>query len=100
VYGFGVLVLEIVTGKRPVEYMEDDVVVLCDMVRGALEEGRVEECVDGRLMGNFPADEVVPVMKLGLICTLQVPSNRPDMGEVINILDLIRCPSEGQEDSG
>ncbi|KAJ6697026.1 hypothetical protein OIU85_003393, partial [Salix viminalis] len=77
--------------------MEDDVVVLCDMVRGALEEGRVEECVDGRLMGNFPADEVVPVMKLGLICTLQVPSNRPDMGEVINILDLIRCPSEGQE---
>ncbi|KAF9661427.1 hypothetical protein SADUNF_Sadunf19G0067600 [Salix dunnii] len=100
VYGFGVLVLEIVTGKRPVEYMEDDVVVLCDMVRGALEEGRVEECVDGRLMGNFPADEVVPVMKLGLICTLQVPSNRPDMGEVINILDLIRCPSEGQEESG
>ncbi|KAE8662546.1 Leucine-rich repeat receptor-like protein kinase PXC2 [Hibiscus syriacus] len=46
VYGFGVLVLEVVSGRRPVEYMEDDVVVLCDMVRGALEEGRVEECVD------------------------------------------------------
>lgn len=100
VYGFGVLVLEIVTGKRPVEYMEDDVVVLCDMVRGALEEGRVEECVDGRLLRNFPVDEAVPVMKLGLICTSQVPSNRPDMGEVVNILELIRCPSEGQEESG
>ncbi|KAL6980843.1 hypothetical protein U1Q18_022481 [Sarracenia purpurea var. burkii] len=98
VYGFGVLILEVVTGKRPVEYMEDDVVVLCDMVRGALEEGRVEECVDGRLQGNFPADEAIPVMKLGLICTSQVPSNRPDMGEVVNILELIRCPSEGQEE--
>ncbi|KDP21644.1 hypothetical protein JCGZ_03315 [Jatropha curcas] len=98
VYGFGVLVLEVITGKRPVEYMEDDVVVLCDMVRGALEEGRVEECVDERLQGNFPADEAVPVMKLGLICTSQVPSNRPDMGEVVNILELIRCPSEGQEE--
>ncbi|XAR71859.1 Non-specific serine/threonine protein kinase [Bertholletia excelsa] len=98
VYGFGVLVLEVVTGKRPVEYMEDDVVVLCDMVRGALEEGRVEECVDGRLQGDFPADEAIPVMKLGLICTSQVPSNRPDMGEVVNILELIRCPSEGQEE--
>lgn len=98
VYGFGVLVLEVVTGKRPVEYMEDDVVVLCDMVRGALEEGRVEECVDGRLQGNFPAEEAIPVMKLGLICTSQVPSNRPDMGEVVNILELIRCPSEGQEE--
>ncbi|KAF3433270.1 hypothetical protein FNV43_RR24372 [Rhamnella rubrinervis] len=98
VYGFGVLVLEVVTGKRPVEYMEDDVVVLCDMVRGALEEGRVEECVDGRLQGSFPAEEAIPVMKLGLICTSQVPSNRPDMGEVVNILELIRCPSEDQEE--
>ncbi|KAH9606813.1 hypothetical protein KSS87_001123 [Heliosperma pusillum] len=96
-YGFGVLVLEVVTGKRPVEYMDDDVVVLCDMVRGALEEGKVEECVDERLQGKFPAEEVIPVIKLGLICTSQVPSNRPDMREVINILELIRHPSEGQE---
>ncbi|KAM7499451.1 hypothetical protein LguiA_023865 [Lonicera macranthoides] len=96
VYGFGVLVLEVVTGKRPVEYMEDDVVVLCDMVRGALEEGRVEDSVDARLHGKFPAEEAIPVIKLGLICTSQVPSNRPDMAEVINILELIRCPSEGQ----
>lgn len=98
VYGLGVLVLEVVTGKRPVEYMEDDVVVLCDMVRGALEDGRVEECVDGRLRGNFPADEAIPVIKLGLICASQVPSNRPDMEEVVNILELIQCPTEGQEE--
>ncbi|KAJ8753770.1 hypothetical protein K2173_000024 [Erythroxylum novogranatense] len=98
VYGFGVLVLEVVTGKRPVEYMEDDVVVLCDLVRGALEDGRVEECIDGRLRGNFPADEAIPVIKLGLICASQVPSNRPDMEEVVNILELIQCPAEGQED--
>ncbi|XP_057979363.1 probable LRR receptor-like serine/threonine-protein kinase IRK [Malania oleifera] len=97
VYGFGVLVLEVVTGKRPVEYMEDDVVVLCDMVRAALEDGRVEECVDEKLQGKFPAEEAIPVMKLGLICTSHVPSNRPEMGEVVNILELIRCPSEGQE---
>ncbi|OIW15303.1 hypothetical protein TanjilG_10743 [Lupinus angustifolius] len=100
IYGFGVLVLEIITGKRPVEYMEDDVVVLCDMVRGTLEEGRVEECIDEKLRGKFPAEEAISVMKLGLICTSQVPSNRPDMGEVVNILELIRCPSEGQEELG
>ncbi|XP_047954199.1 probable LRR receptor-like serine/threonine-protein kinase IRK [Salvia hispanica] len=100
IYGFGILILEVVTGKRPVEYMEDDVVVLSDMVRGALEEGKVEECVDGRLQGKFPAEEVIPVMKLGLICTSQVPSNRPDMAEVVNILELIRCPSESQDELG
>lgn len=82
----------------PVEYMEDDVVVLCDMVRGALEEGRVEECVDERLKDKFSPDEVIPVMKLDLICTSQVPSNRTDMAEVINILELIRCPSADREE--
>ncbi|KAJ9179665.1 hypothetical protein P3X46_008011 [Hevea brasiliensis] len=98
VYGFGILVLEVVTGKRPVEYMEDDVVVLCDMVRGALEDGRMEDCVDGRLGGKFPADEAIPVIKLGLICASQVPSNRPDMEEVVNILELIQCPAGDQEE--
>ncbi|KAL3585837.1 hypothetical protein D5086_012704 [Populus alba] len=90
--------LEVVTGKRPVEYMEDDVVVLCDMVRGALEDGRVEECIDSRLGGKVPADEAIPVIKLGLICASQVPSNRPDMEEVVNILELIQCPAEGHEE--
>ncbi|XP_030456009.1 leucine-rich repeat receptor-like protein kinase PXC2 [Syzygium oleosum] len=98
VYGFGILVLEVITGRRPVEYMEDDVVVLCDMVRGALEESKVEKCIDGRLGGSFPPEEAIPVIKLGLICASQVPSNRPDMSEVINILELIQCPSEGQEE--
>ncbi|CAI0423776.1 unnamed protein product [Linum tenue] len=100
VYGFGVLVLEVVTGKRPVEYMEDDVVVLSEMVRGALEDGRVEECVDEKLKGNFPAEEAIPLVKLGLICASQVPSNRPDMEEVINILELIQCPADGGQEVG
>ncbi|OAY84298.1 putative LRR receptor-like serine/threonine-protein kinase IRK [Ananas comosus] len=98
VYGFGVLALEIVTGRRPVEYMEDDVVVLCDVVRGALEERRVGECIDERLGGKFPVEEAVSVVKLGLICTSQVPSNRPDMAEVVNILELIRCPQDSPEE--
>lgn len=97
VYGFGVLILEILTGRTPVEYMEDDVVVLCDVVRAALDEGKVEECVDERLCGKFPLEEAVPIMKLGLVCTSQVPSNRPDMGEVVNILELIRCPQDSPE---
>nr|KYP36387.1 putative LRR receptor-like serine/threonine-protein kinase At1g12460 family [Cajanus cajan] len=98
IYSFGILILEVVTGKRPVEYMEDDVVVLCDKVRSALDEGKVEQCVDEKLKGNFAAEEAIPVIKLGLVCASQVPSNRPDMAEVVNILELVQCPSEGQEE--
>jgi serine/threonine protein kinase len=97
VYGFGILILEILTGRTPVEYMEDDVIVLCDVVRAALDEGKVEVCVDERLSGKFPLEEAVPIMKLGLVCTSQVPSNRPDMSEVVNILELIRCPQDSPE---
>lgn len=100
VYGFGVLVLEILTGRRPVEYLEDDVVVLCDVVRGLVEGGRAEDCVDTRLRGKFSAEEVVPVVKLGLICTSHVPSNRPEMGEVVKILEMIRCPGQDELSSG
>ncbi|CAO2166844.1 unnamed protein product [Urochloa humidicola] len=98
VYGFGVLVLEVLTGRRPVEYLEDDVVVLCDLVRSALEEGRPEDCIDPRLCGDFPMDEALPIIKLGLVCTSQVPSNRPDMGEVVSILELVRSPQDSAED--
>ncbi|KAL6568745.1 hypothetical protein OROHE_004429 [Orobanche hederae] len=98
VYGFGILALEVLTGKRPVEYMEDDVVVLCDLVREALDGGRIEECIDTKLKGNYPVEEAIQVIKLGLICASQVPSNRPDMEEATRILELIQCPMKNQEE--
>ena len=98
VYGFGVLTLEVLTGKRAVEYMEDDVVVLSDMVREALDEGMIEECIDKKLKGGYPMVEAVPIVKLGLICASQVPSNHPDMDEVIRILELIQTSSSEKEE--
>ncbi|WJX43353.1 hypothetical protein P8452_30469 [Trifolium repens] len=98
VYGFGILVLEIVSGKKPVEYMDDDVVVLCDMVRSSLEDGKVEQCIDEKLVGNFSPEEAIPLIKLGLVCSSHVPSNRPNMAEVVNILETIECSLEGQQE--
>lgn len=91
VYGFGVLILELVTGRRPVEYGEDNVVILSDHARVLLEEGNVLECVD-QSIGDYPEDEVLPVLKLALVCTSQVPSSRPSMGEVVQILQVIKTP--------
>lgn len=91
VYGFGVLILELVTGRRPVEYGEDNVVILSDHARVLLEEGNVLDCVDGS-MGDYPEDEVLPVLKLAMVCTSQVPSSRPSMAEVVQILQVIKTP--------
>ncbi|MCO5547055.1 hypothetical protein L7F22_000496 [Adiantum nelumboides] len=94
VYGYGVMVLELVTGRRPIEYREDDVVILCDYVRALLDEGKAMRCLDGSLR-DCVEDEVLPVIKLGLICTSQVPSTRPSMAEVVQILELIKTPGNG-----
>ncbi|XVF37848.1 hypothetical protein REPUB_Repub20aG0046300 [Reevesia pubescens] len=91
VYGFGVLILELVTGRRPVEYGEDNVVILSDHVRVLMEQGNVLDCVD-QSVGDYPEDEVLPVLKLALVCTSQIPSSRPSMAEVVQILQVIKTP--------
>lgn len=91
VYGFGVMIMELVTGRKPVEYGDDDVVVLSDYVRVQLEQGNVLDCVDPS-MSEYPEEEVLPVLKLGLVCTSQIPSSRPSMPEVVQILQVIKTP--------
>lgn len=91
IYGFGVLILELVTGRRPVEYGEDNVVILSEHMRVLLEEGNVLDCVDPS-MGDYPEDEVLPVLKLALVCTSHIPSSRPSMAEVVQILQVIKTP--------
>ncbi|CAM8887335.1 unnamed protein product [Rhodiola kirilowii] len=90
VFGYGVLILEMMTGKRPVEYGEDNVVILSDHVRALLEQGNVLDCLD-RSMLEYP-EEVLPMLKLALVCTSQIPSSRPTMAEVVQILQVIQTP--------
>ena len=89
VYGFGVILLELVTRRKPVESsVVNKVVVLCEYVRGLIESGTASDCFDRSLRG-FAEDELIQVMKLGLICTSETPSRRPSMGEIVQILESI-----------
>lgn len=90
VYSFGVILLELVTGRKPVESpTTNEVVVLCEYVRELLESGSASACFDRSLRG-FAENELIQVMKLGLICTSEVPSRRPSMAELVQVLESIR----------
>ncbi|XP_047321496.1 probably inactive leucine-rich repeat receptor-like protein kinase At3g28040 [Impatiens glandulifera] len=91
VYSFGVTMLEVVTGRRPMEYGEDNVVILTERVKAMLERGNLLECVD-ETMDEYPVQEVLPVLKLALVCASQIPSSRPSMEEVVQILHVIKTP--------
>lgn len=90
VYSFGVILLEIVTGRKPVDSPGGtEVVILRDHVRRVLEDGTVSGCFDRSLRG-FMEVELIQVLKLGLVCTSDVASRRPNMGEVVQFLESIR----------
>ncbi|KAG8374809.1 hypothetical protein BUALT_Bualt10G0034200 [Buddleja alternifolia] len=94
VYSFGVILLELVTGRNPVESSsENEVVILCEYVRGLIERGNASHSFDRSLRG-FVENELIQVMKLGLICTYETPSRRPNMAEVVQVLESIRNGSE------
>ncbi|XP_022845996.1 probable LRR receptor-like serine/threonine-protein kinase At1g12460 [Olea europaea var. sylvestris] len=90
VYSFGAILLELVTGRKPVESPAmSERVILREYVRDLMEMGSASNCFDLSLRG-FAENELIQVLKLGLICTCETPSRRPSMAEVVQVLESIR----------
>lgn len=84
IYSFGVVILELVTGKRPVdpEYGEKDLV---KWVCTTMEQKGVDHLLDSNLDLCFK-DEICQVLNIGLLCTSSLPINRPSMRRVVKML--------------
>lgn len=88
VYSYGMVLLELVTGRHP----EADGAggnALGELVIRTLESGNGPDCFDPKLT-LFPESEVVQVLKLALVCTAQAPSNRPSMAEAVQVLESVK----------
>ena len=88
VYAFGALLLEVVCGRRPIEAKAmPEELVLVEWVWERWRVGAVLGVVDPKLGGVYDDVEVVVVIKLGLLCSCEVPEGRPTMRQVVRYLE-------------
>ncbi|KAI3985273.1 hypothetical protein MKX01_033587 [Papaver californicum] len=86
VYSYGVLLLEILSGKKPLEKLPGGIKRdIIQWVTPYIEKGNYDEIVDPRLEGKFNREELKNAVEIALRCT-DKPEKRPSMIEVVDWL--------------
>ncbi|WCJ42953.1 receptor kinase 1 [Euphorbia peplus] len=87
VFSFGVIVLEVVTGKKSSSFHhEEPSLSLIGQVWELWSEGRALEIVDSSLNGYYNSDEALRCIQVGLLCVQEDAIDRPTMSAVILML--------------
>ncbi|PPD68665.1 hypothetical protein GOBAR_DD34456 [Gossypium barbadense] len=97
VYSFGILLLELLTGKAPTHaLLNEEGIDLPRWVQSIVREDWTSEVFDVELPRyQNVEDDMVQLLQLAINCTAQYPDKRPSMAEVMNqIEDLCRSNSE------
>ncbi|KAK3032409.1 LOW QUALITY PROTEIN: hypothetical protein RJ639_036426 [Escallonia herrerae] len=81
VYSFGMVVLEVVCGKRSRGIMDENSLVEFSLY----ETGTLLKCVDQRLEGNYDEEQVKRTLTVGLACLHPDHLFRPRMRKVVQI---------------
>eukprot|EP00250_Pteridium_aquilinum_P022736 c25639_g1_i1 orf=294-2552(-) len=107
IYSFGVLLLVIISGRRPIEIMATNKAAagtsstsvgssptvrrferanLITWARSLAYSGNVLDLVDDRLHGVYPREQAQLCISLALLCIRRLPSARPSIGAVVKTL--------------
>ncbi|XP_024019466.1 probable leucine-rich repeat receptor-like serine/threonine-protein kinase At3g14840 isoform X2 [Morus notabilis] len=88
VYSYGIVVLEIISGKGNTTYrLKDDCFYLLDWALLLKEEGNLIKLVDPRLGSDYDKEEVLLTINVALLCANVSAAARPTMSSVVSILE-------------
>ncbi|KAJ7953581.1 putative Kinase [Quillaja saponaria] len=85
VYSFGVLVIEVVSGKRNNAFAENSSSIL-QMVWSLYGAGRLCDAIDPLLEGNFEEENSRRILQIALLCVQASAELRPSMSVVVKML--------------
>ncbi|CAI9098846.1 OLC1v1035567C1 [Oldenlandia corymbosa var. corymbosa] len=88
VYGFGVILFELITGKKPVDdnYPDEKEGTLVSWVRGLIRRNEGSRAIDPKIQGTGLEMQMVEALKIGYLCTADLPLKRPSMQQVVGLL--------------
>lgn len=97
VYSFGVLVLEVISGKRPTDasFIEKGLNIV-GWLNFLVQENRPREIVDPHCEG-VQAESLDALLSVAIQCVLSNPDARPTMHRVVQVLEsdvMTPCPSD------
>ncbi|XP_015074283.1 protein NSP-INTERACTING KINASE 2-like [Solanum pennellii] len=89
VFGFGILLLELITGQRALEFGKaaNQKGAMLDWVRKIQQEKRLDMLVDKDMKNEYDTIELEEMVQVALLCTQYHPSHRPKMSEVVRMLE-------------
>jgi serine/threonine protein kinase len=87
-FSFGVLLLEVACGRKPVDLsMDEERVLLVEWVSDLYENQGLLYAADPKLGNEYEAGEMEKVLKLGLLCSSWEPEKRLGIRQVCQILE-------------
>ncbi|KAB1211876.1 hypothetical protein CJ030_MR5G000942 [Morella rubra] len=95
VYCFGVILFELITGKKPIgdDYPEEKEGNLVSWVRASVRKNLGSRAIDPKIRDTGPDEQMEEALKIGYLCTADLPSKRPTMQQIVGLLKDIEPTS-------
>uniref|UniRef100_A0ACD5VUW4 Uncharacterized protein n=1 Tax=Avena sativa TaxID=4498 RepID=A0ACD5VUW4_AVESA len=91
VFSFGVMLLELITGNKPIMTSSDQPETLVSwakpLLTKAVEEENYEELIDPKLQANYDAYEMVRLVACAAAAVRQTARSRPRMAQIVRYLE-------------
>ncbi|XP_019249494.1 PREDICTED: serine/threonine-protein kinase CDL1-like isoform X2 [Nicotiana attenuata] len=101
IYSFGIVLLEILTGRKAIENSTDgEEYNLVEWASPLIKDQKFSEMADPTLQGNYPAKGLQQALIVAEMCVQEQPTKRPAIAEVVTFLTHIasgKYDSESQD---
>ncbi|KAK1260273.1 Leucine-rich repeat receptor-like protein kinase PXL2 [Acorus gramineus] len=89
IYSFGVVLMELLTGRKPVEEEFGECMDIVGWIREKVRQNRaIEDALDANVGGRCQhvQEEMLMVLRIAILCTARSPKDRPSMRDVLLML--------------